>query len=438
MPSADVVVVGAGLSGLTTAITLAEAGASVWVVANGMAATHWAHGGVDVAALPGTATSREGVGALASRPGHPYALVSGDLEPALGRHLRRLEGSGLPYRGGLDAPLVAVPTALGSLRRAAIVPAGQAGATQPWRGERLLVVGIRRFRDFAAPFVARNLARTAWPDRPAEVRAAEVDLPGVGARHNLGPLDLARLFDDVEWGTAAIAAVRRAVPPGGGWRLALPAVLGLTRHAAILRSLEEATGGAVFEIASVPPSVPGLRLFEVLRRRLAAAGGRLELGNPVVDVERDAGRVTAISVAAAARSRRLAAAAFVLATGGIAGGGLVGNRDGTLSERVFGLPVEAPARANWFAADPLGGDEAPLALAGIHVDGQLRPMASDGSPATDNVHVVGSALAGMRYLSERCGDGVALASAERVARLLSGETAAAAQPGAEPPVRAVA
>ena len=46
------------------------------------------------------------------------------------------------------------------------------------------------------------------------------------------------------------------------------------------------------------------------------------------------------------------------------------------------------------------------------------------------MHVIGSALAGMRYLDERCGDGVALASAHRVARLL-GRAGAAASVRAE-------
>jgi len=40
MPQADVVVVGAGLAGMTAAIALADAGARVEVVARGHAATH--------------------------------------------------------------------------------------------------------------------------------------------------------------------------------------------------------------------------------------------------------------------------------------------------------------------------------------------------------------------------------------------------------------
>ena len=41
MARADVVVVGAGLAGLTAAIALADRGATVEAVARGHAATHW-------------------------------------------------------------------------------------------------------------------------------------------------------------------------------------------------------------------------------------------------------------------------------------------------------------------------------------------------------------------------------------------------------------
>ena len=171
---------------------------------------------------------------------------------------------------------------------------------------------------------------------------------------------------------------------------------------------------------SVPPSVPGLRLYEALRRRLLAAGGRLQWGFPVVDVERDRDRVVAIHTEGASRTLRIAADAFVLASGGIAGGGIRAAPDGTLAERVFGLPVSAPPRDAWFGDDPLAG--APIDGAGIEVDDDLRPV--DGPR---NVRVIGSTLAGMHYLEQRCGDGVAIASAHLVASALAGAGGTARQ-----------
>ncbi len=405
MPTYDAVVIGAGLAGLSAGIGLAEAGARVFVAGKGMGATHWAHGGVDVG----------DVEALSRRRGHPYARFGDAVGPALTAHLARLAAAGLPYRGSPgDTPRL-VPTAVGGLRPAAILPEAQAAGLQPWAGgEGLLMLGIDRFKDVWAQMAARNLARQRWPDGPAEVRWAVAELPWVERLHNLTALELARLFDDPDWRARALAQVRAALPDGT-WRIGLPAVLGLARHAEVFAEARETLGAPIFEIPSLPPSVPGIRLFEALRERLLAAGGRFQFGFGVVKVERSADHVVAVHTQGASRTLRLAASEFVLATGGIAGGGLRATADGMISERVFGLAVEAPPQAEWLVDDPLA--EQPLESAGVRVDARLRPA------GVRNVRVIGSMLAGQRYLSERCGDGVALASAQRAVQLLSARSA---------------
>ncbi len=408
MPTHDAVVIGCGLAGLSAGIGLAEGGARVFVVGKGMAATHWTHGGLDVG----------DVAKLAERPGHPYALLADAVVPAVEAHLARLDAAGLPYRGSPGDALNAMPTAVGGLRPAAIVPDAQSAALDPWDdGERLLILGIGRFKDFWAEMAARNLRTHPWPHGPAEVRAAVVDLPWVDRRHNLTPMDLARMFDDPVWRARALERMRASLP-AGRWRVGLPAVLGLDRHAEVLAATREMLGVPVFEIPSLPPSVPGARLWEALRGRLLAVGGGLQWGFPVVNVERAGERIVAVHTEAASRTLRSVAAEFVLATGGLASGGLRAHADGIVEERVFGLPVESPPQREWLADDPLV--EQPLESAGIRVDANLRPT------GLRNVTVVGSMLAGMRYLAERCGDGVAVASAHRAVQVISDRSAVAA------------
>ncbi|MGH2401485.1 MAG: anaerobic glycerol-3-phosphate dehydrogenase subunit B [Candidatus Limnocylindria bacterium] len=417
MPRADVAVIGAGLAGLSCAAELAEAGARVFVAAKGMATTHWTHGGLDVAAPPGARTVREGIRRLATIEGHPYRMLAADAEQAVAAHLARMRSAGLPHAGTLDAPLTPVPTAVGSLRPAAILPSAQAAAIEPWAGEGLVLVGVGRFRDSWAPYAARNLSSAAWPDGPSEVRGVTVELPRLHRLHNIAPHVLARLFEDPAWRAGALAAIADRIPPGA-WRVAVPAVLGLDAHAEVHDQAERVIGHRVFEVASLPPSVPGLRLFEALRRGIVGAGGRIQVGFDVVEVERTDRRVVAIHTEAAARTLRIGADAFVLATGGIAGAGIRALHDGSLVERVFGIRVQAPPRDAWFSDDPMRPH--PLEAAGIAVAEDLAPA------ELDNVRVIGSALAGMHYLDERCGDGVALASAHRVARSLASSTAVAA------------
>lgn len=422
MPRADVVVIGAGLAGLSCAAELAESGARVFVAAKGMATTHWTHGGLEVAAPAGASTPRVGIRVLAAVPDHPYARLHAHVEDAVVGHLARLARAGLPMSGSLDATLVPIPTAIGALRRAAILPAAQAAALDPWGDDGLLLVGMGGYRDAWAGYAARNLARAAWPDGPREVDAVEVELPGLDRLQNLNARSLAHLFDDPHWRGGVLRVIGGAIPVGA-WRIGLPAVLGISSHGRLLDEAEETIGHRVIEIPSLPPSVPGMRLFEALRAAILAAGGRIQVGFDVVDVERRGRRIVAIHTEAASRTLRLAADEFVLATGGIGGEGIRARPDGELVERVFGLEVTAPPREEWFSDDPLTAH--PLEALGIRTDDALHPLDAAGTVALENVRVIGSALAGMHYLEERCGDGVALASAHAVARGLAAGSAAA-------------
>ena len=432
MPTADAVVVGAGLAGLTAAIALAEAGASVEVVARGHAATHWMSGGLDLAAPRGATTPGEGIASLRKVRGHPYALLGYDAARALERVLAWLAGEGLAYEGDLTSPIRPVPTSIGGVRPAAILPTSQSAALTPWSpDERLAILGFRGFKDFWPEQVASSLTRAAvWGSiggaagsggRPDRVESLSIELPGMAGRHNLSALTIAEAFDDPSRRSDAIHAIARALAPTGHrpGRLGLPAAIGRHAHGAAFAELTAAIDLAPFEIPLVPPSVPGLRLFAALRSALRARGGRITIGEPVEEVARDGRRVTAVSTRAAARHRTIRTGAVVLATGGIAGGGLIAHADGRLVEPVLGLPVEAPPVDDWLATGPFPPDGHPLERAGIRTDAALRPVDGGGKVVLENVAIAGSLLAGMRYLEERCGDGVAIASGIRAATTLA-------------------
>ena len=441
MPSADVVVVGAGLAGLTAGIALANVGARVEVVARGHAATHWTPGGFDCAAPPDAATSAAGIEWLAARPGHPYELLGTDVRPGLAFARHVVGAEGLTYRGELEDPLRTVPTAIGGTRRVGIVPIGQGNALDPWSpGERLVVCGIAGFKDFWPSPIASSLARpSVWAGageggRPTRVEAVSVELPGQAGRRNVNALELGRAFDDAAWRREAFARIARAVEASGRGpgRIALPAVLGIADHPGVLEDAARMLPLAMFEVPLVPPSLPGLRLYQALREAFRRRGGRLSIGEPVIRIEANGSRVTAVVLSAAVRERRLGAAAVVLATGGIAGGGLIGLADGRLVEPLLDLPVEAPPVDDWLAEQPLGGDGHPLERAGIRTDAHLRPVDVDGRVVFDNVAVVGSLLAGQRYVFERSGDGVAIASGHRAAAGFGAlGTAAPVSPGVQ-------
>jgi glycerol-3-phosphate dehydrogenase subunit B len=402
----DAVVIGAGTAGLAAATRLAEGGARVCVVAKGVGSTHLAPGLIDVL---GYAPERveapgEALAAFAeAHPGHPYAAVGGAVGDAVAWFAERAARGPLPgyrYVGGLERNHL-LPTAVGVLRPSALVPetmaAGDAADDRP-----MCIVGSRALRDFHARLCADNLAAAG----PA--RAVEVDLELDRADAN--SLGLARVFDDPARRAAFAGALAARLRPDE--RVGVPAVLGLRDPHAAWEDLQRRLDRPVFEIPTLPPSVPGMRLFEILRGALRAAGGSLVLGATVVEAERDGDRVTAVRARASGRDVRYHAPWFVLASGGFNSGGLELGSDWVARDTVLGLPLRGtPADGEpRFVADYFA--EQPMARVGVAVDGDLR------AEGTDNVLVAGAALPGAVPWKEGSGEGIALASGYRAASLV--------------------
>jgi glycerol-3-phosphate dehydrogenase subunit B len=382
--------------------------------------------------MKGASTPRDAIRLLAADSGHPYAVLAGEADEALRWLRNELAASGLSYSGDLDSRLRPVPTSIGATRRVAVVPAGLAAGARPWAaGERMVICGIAGFRDFWPEAIVRSLSvpRT-WGDDdcPASVVAVMATLPGLEARNNLNGLSIARLFDDPTWRAVAIDAIARAVDgvSDAAGRVALPAVLGLRSHADVLDALRARLPAQPFEVPLVPPSVPGIRLVTALREALIRSGGRFQIGEMVEKLEMSGDTVTAVVAAAAGRAYRVRTEAVVLATGGIAGGGIVAGLDGTLCETVARLPVAAPARAEWFVTGSSLPMSDALEKAGIRVDAELRPIDVGGTPIVRNLRVAGSLIAGQRSIRDRCGEGVAVVSGRRAGQSLTGSLPRAA------------
>ena len=166
-------------------------------------------------------------------------------------------------------------------------------------------------------------------DRPAHVAGVSVELAGVADRNNVNALYLARRFDDPAQRVDDIARFAAAVKRTAGGRpgrVAVPAIFGLAQHAEAWAELRARLPLEPFEVPLVPPSIPGMRLWRVLRERIRAAGGRVQIGEAVARIHVEGGRVTAVEMEAATRTHLIRTEALVLATGGIAGGGLVATR----------------------------------------------------------------------------------------------------------------
>jgi glycerol-3-phosphate dehydrogenase subunit B len=409
----DVVVIGAGLAGLAASVRLAEGGARVLVLAKGVGATHLSAGTIDVLGYNPDRVERPGEALSRLADGHPYGLVGASAVAASVEWLKARVAAGslapYSYAGGLEENLL-LPTALGVPRPSAVVPETMAGGDLR-RSAPVLVVGFRAFKDFHPALLAETLRRTGTP-----ARAAELDLVPEG-RADVNSLGYARAFDDpafrAEVGAQLVGRLR------GDERVAVPAVLGIADPHGAWAELEQRMAHRVFEVPTLPPSVPGMRLFAILLDALRRAGGRMILNSVVAGAEREGGRVSALRVRVGLREERRGCDWVVLATGGFASRGLELDSRWTARETALGLPVAGVPAPGEERFRPGYFDDHPIARAGVAVGSDLRPE------GYENVLVAGATLAGAEPWREKSGDGISLATGHHAAELVLG---AARQP----------
>jgi glycerol-3-phosphate dehydrogenase subunit B len=406
----DVVVIGAGTAGLVAGARLAQAGARVCVIAKGIGSTHLSPATIDVLGYaPERVTKKLGKSLsdlISARPDHPYALVGSEtLAEAIGWFTQTVADGPLPgyaYTGNPERNLL-FPSALGGLRPSALVPETMAAGDSAQLG-RVCIVGTPALRDFHPSLCAANLTT-------AGIEARAVNLELKLDRADANALGIARRFDDARWRAQFAAELSPALRAEE--HVGLPAMLGLRDPHGVLVDLEQRLGRRVFEIPTLPPSVPGIRLYEILRSALRAAGGRLVLGPEVMTHRRDGDRVVSVSAGSAGRDVSYAAPWFVLAAGGFASGAIELDSHWVTHERVLGLPLRGLPDTGEprFAGNYL--DEQPMARVGVAVDGELR------AEGVDNVVVAGAALPGAVPWREHSGEGIALASGYRAAQVVA-------------------
>jgi glycerol-3-phosphate dehydrogenase subunit B len=404
----DVVVIGAGLAGLTAGVRLAEGGARVLVLAKGVGATHLTAGTIDVLGYAPERVERPGEALSRLGDSHPYGLVGAGAVAGSVEWLKARVAAGslapYSYEGGLEENLL-LPTALGVPRPSAVVPETMTGGDLR-RSDPVFVVGFRGFKDFHPALLADTLQRTGTP-----ARAAELDLVPEG-RVDVNSLGYARAFDDPSFRTevsAQLVARLRADE-----RVAFPAVLGIADPHGAWSELEQRLARPVFEVPTLPPSVPGMRLFAILRDALRRAGGGLILNSVVTGAVRDGDRVSALRVRAGPREERRGCDWVVLATGGFASRGLELDSRWTARETALGLPVAGVPAPGEERFRPAYFDDHPIARAGVAVGPDLRPEGHE------NVLVAGATLAGAEPWREKSGDGISLATGHHAAELILG------------------
>ncbi len=175
--------------------------------------------------------------------------------------------------------------------------------------------------------------------------------------------------------------------------------------------LENLLGLPVFEIPTLPPSIPGIRLSRIFVSAIESAGGRVFEGMQVSSAVVNTNRVIEIQTEAASRDKISPRQEFRPGNWWYPGWWIKRSYDGRVTETIFQLPVSAPQnRSEWFAQKFLSVSGHPIFQAGISVNDKLQPVALRYQPVYENLFIAGNLLAGGDYIQERSRDGVALAT----------------------------
>jgi glycerol-3-phosphate dehydrogenase subunit B len=296
----DTIVIGAGIAGMLAAIGRAEAGERVLVLAKGHGATHWASGCLDLFDIGDGDPLAAIESLIVDHADHPYALTGVDSIQSGVARLRAICAAGAyPLVGSLRRNLQ-LPTAVGALRPTALVPVTMAAgdARQLPRQDAaapLLIVGFHELRDFFPPMIAGNLVAQGF-----SAYGEYLKLPPIERKLDFSTVSFARLFEQPTFRADVGRQLRLLVQRGGYRQIGMPAVLGLTQSARVLSDLQAAAGALIFEIPTLPASVPGMRLYGLLEAALLRAGGRIQLGSFVQRAEASGDQLAAIYSEAAA------------------------------------------------------------------------------------------------------------------------------------------
>jgi glycerol-3-phosphate dehydrogenase len=416
----DAIVIGAGVAGLITAWRAGLKGRKINVVTKGWGATYWNTGCIDIFGYqpPNYLSEVDSpIGFLekliTSNPEHPYALAGLPvLENAVQSFLALCQDYKYPFHGSLDKNIL-LPTSLGTLRPSCLIPetmiAGNTSERSP-----MLIVGFSRFYDFFPNLIADNL-------NAQNILSLELtlDLPSLRDRKFINGMVLARLFDNSDFRQEVIDTLKPKL--GGVGRVGFPAVLGLENPMKVLEHLQSSLGIPVFEIPGLPPSIPGIRLHNLLASAIERDHGMIHNGMLVSTVSGADGVIQAIWSEAASRLKSHQAKNYVLATGGILGGGIIADNNGYAQESIFGLPVnpiEQPTQ--WLQNEFLSSEAHPINRVGVRVDDTFHPIDITNQRLYQNLYVVGGTLGNCDPLRERSLEGIALATGYTVGEAIAG------------------
>lgn len=407
----DTIIIGGGLAGLICGLRLQKAGQKCAIVSSGQSALHFSSGSFDLLGrLPDGTVVENPVKAMESlAEDHPYSIIGKDKVAAYAAEApQMMKDFGIGTSADSSANTWRItPTGERKPSWLTLDDFTPLASRDSKIGDRILIVNILGYLDFNTKFLADSFERQGSVCRISSIRLDEMER----LRKNPSEMratNIARVMDREEVWTKAAEQIKGMVKDED--TVVLPAVFGL-KDPSVPEKIRKAVGVKTMFIATMPPSVPGIRTQMILKAEFEKAGGRFLLGDTVTEASfGENGKVLSIETANFG-DIRMQADNFVLATGSFFSKGMIATPE-KVYEPVFGIDLTfGEKRDEWF--DRNFWNRQDYISYGAKVNSRLNPSI-DGM-SIRNLYVAGSLLGGSNTLYEGSGGGIAIISAMAVA-----------------------
>ncbi|MGD8190494.1 FAD-binding protein [Brevibacillus ginsengisoli] len=334
----DVVVIGQGLSGMLSAIWARELGLRTALVAAGTGKVMQSSGVMDL--IPGS----DGGLQEWARLNQLTTLNKSQLAGAIDQFKALTKKVGYRYKGEID-DLISIVTGSGHIKKTAFYP--ETISPLPEQGH-VVIVGFQELIDFQPAYIKGNLQK-ARPELSIDTMKIEL---GNHSQRTMTQLDAARLLDQKEVRNHCITQIKAQMATKKMSQPDLfifPASLGVDEWKETIEQFSFELKGRVTEAPGMPPNTTAIRLNERLKKEAVKSGVRFYTDTTVVGCTMDEDQIKSLTIQLANKVTELGGKQFILATGGILGGGLEATPDGVketalrLETDEFGQLIHCPS-----------------------------------------------------------------------------------------------
>lgn len=296
----DYIVVGQGFSGLLSAIWATEHGKKVALVAKGT----------------GKILQSSGVMELYTKASEK-SISKIRMEEAILQFKGLMKQLNYPYHGqaGKSIPIV---TGAGYVKETNLYP--ETIKPLPEKGH-VIIVGFHEIIDFQPDYIKGNL-QIEKPELTIDTITVRL---GKGSLRTMTQLDGARVLDFQDARTKVIAEIKQQLQKQNintPDLFIFPASLGMRNWKEVISALCSELNSDVTEAPGMPPNATSIRLHEVLLKEAVKRGIRFYADTEVIGSHVDGDVLASLIIKSSAKAMELKAQQFIIATGGILGGGL--------------------------------------------------------------------------------------------------------------------